>query len=257
MPVLVGTSGWQYADWRGRFYPANLPPRRWFEHLLEHFVTVELNVSFYRLPRRDVFAGWRERSPADAVITVKASRYLTHVRRLRDPAEPVARLMERASALESKLGPVLVQLPPDMRVDAAALATALDCFPTGTRVAVEPRHESWWSVDVRAVLEARNAALVWSDRNEQPVSPLWRTGDMGYLRFHHGSADPRPRYHRTGLRTWVERIASTYDDTEDVFAYFNNDPGCAATVDATVFADEVRRAGRRGSRVPDYPDWTS
>ncbi len=114
MTVLIGTSGWQYASWKEPYY-AGVPQRRWFEHLLTGFRTVELNVSFYRLPKRETFAGWRERSPADAVVTVKASRYLTHIKRLRDPGPSVALLMERAGALGAKLGPVLVQLPLDLR----------------------------------------------------------------------------------------------------------------------------------------------
>ncbi len=218
--------------------------------MLADFVTVELNVSFYRLPRREVFAGWRSRSPEDAVITVKASRYLTHIRRLREPAEPVARLMDRASALGPKLGPVLLQLPPDLRADPAALAETLGCFPPTVRLAVEPRHPSWWSDDVRRVLTERGAALCWADRKAAPVTPLWRTADWGYLRLHEGKARVRPFYGRRSLVTWAERIASAYADTEDFFVYFNNDPGCAAVDNAITFAHEVRRLGRTATRVP-------
>lgn len=249
MPVLVGTSGWQYADWRGRYYPAGVPQTRWFEHVMRDFVTVELNVSFYRLPPREVFEGWRARSPADAVITVKASRYLTHIRRLREPAEPVARLMDRAARLGAKLGPVLLQLPPDMRADPAALAETLDCFPAGVRLAVEPRHPSWWTDDVRRVLTERGAALCWADR-KGPVTPLWRTADWGYLRLHEGRAAVWPFYGRRSLVTWAERIASAYADAQDFFVYFNNDPGCAAVDNAITFGREVGRLGRTATRVP-------
>lgn len=250
MPVLVGTSGWQYADWRRRYYPDRLPQTRWFEYLLGDFATVELNVSFYRLPRREVFAGWRSRSPADAVITVKASRYLTHIRRLREPAEPVRRLLDAAGGLGEKLGPVLLQLPPDLRADPAALEETLACFPAGVRVAVEPRHASWWTEDVRRLLTDRGAALCWADRKARPVTPLWRTADWGYLRLHEGAARLRPFYGRRSLLTWAERIASAYADGEDVFVYFNNDPGCAAVDNAITLAAEVRRLGRSATRVP-------
>jgi uncharacterized protein YecE (DUF72 family) len=250
MPVLVGTSGWQYADWRGRYYPAGVPQTRWFEHLMLDFVTVELNVSFYRLPRREVFEGWRARSPADAVITVKASRYLTHIRRLREPAEPVARLMDRANGLGAKLGPVLLQLPPDLKADPAALEETLGCFPDGVRLAVEPRHPSWWTDDVRRVLTERGAALCWADRKARPVTPLWRTTDWGYLRLHEGAAQVWPFYGRRSLLTWAERVASAYADHEDVFVYFNNDPGCAAVDNAITFGREVKRLGRTATRVP-------
>ncbi len=249
MPVLIGTSGLQYEDWRHRFYEG-VPQRRWFEHTLAWFQTLELNVSFYRLPRREVFAGWRRRSPDDAVIAVKASRYLTHVRRLSDPAGPVARLMDRASALGPKLGPVLIQLPPDLPADPPALAASLDCFPAGTRLAVEPRHQSWWSSEVHDLLASRGAALVWADRGGSPVSPLWRTASFGYVRFHHGDAQVPPNYHRRTLGTWATRIAEAYGAEDDVFVYFNNDGRCAAVDNAVTFAEEVHALGRTATRVP-------
>ncbi len=253
MPVLIGTSGWQYADWKARFYPERLPQRRWFEYAMDSFATVELNVSFYRLPKREVFDGWRERSPHDVAITVKMSRFLTHIKRLREPAEPVARLMGRADALGPKLGPILVQLPPDLPVDLPALDETLRCFPAGIRVAVEPRHPSWWTPDFRSLLEQRGAALVWADRKEAPVAPLWRTADWGYLRLHEGAAPVWPFYRRAALADWADRLAGTYSDDEDAFVYFNNDPGCAAVADAVTFAEEVSRRGRTGTRVPLRP----
>ncbi len=249
---LVGTSGWQYADWREPFY-AGVAQRRWFEHVLTAFRTVELNVSFYRLPKAEVFAGWRERSPADAIVTVKASRYLTHVKRLRDPGPSVQMLMERAGRLGPKLGPILVQLPPDLPVDTEGLAATLGAFPPGVRVAVEPRHDSWWCDEVRDVLVRHGAALVWADRKQRPLTPLWRTADWGYLRLHEGCADPWPFYRQPALDGWVERLAGTWPDTADVFVYFNNDPGCAAVHDAVHFAAAARDAGRSVSRVPDHP----
>jgi len=248
--VLIGTSGWQYEDWRHRFYEG-VPQRRWFEHVTSCFQTVELNVSFYRLPATTTFAGWCQRSPDDAIVSVKASRYLTHVRRLQQPGEPVARLMARAAGLESKLGPVLVQLPPNLEADLDGLAATLDAFPAGTRLAVEPRHESWWRDGVRAVLADRGAVLVWADRSGTPAGPLWRTASWGYVRMHHGDAPVSPNYHRHTLESWVERIAAAYADDEDVFVYFNNDGRCAAVDNAITFAEEVRRRGRTASRTPD------
>jgi uncharacterized protein YecE (DUF72 family) len=249
MAVLIGTSGWQYASWKQPYY-RGVPQRRWFEHVLADFRTVELNVSFYRLPKLEVFAGWRRRAPADAVITVKASRHLTHVKRLRDPAGSVALLMQRASALGEKLGPVLVQLPPDLTVDPDALAATLDAFPTGTRLAVEPRHESWWIDDVRQLLAARGAALVWADRKGRPIAPQWRTADWGYLRLHEGTAEPLPSYDRDTLAGWATRVTETYGEDEDVFVYFNNDGGCAAVDNAITYAEELDRLGRTRTRVP-------
>src|SRR6266498_3172291 len=148
MPVLVGTSGWQYRDWRGRFYPERLAPSRWLEHYASRFATVESNNAFYRLPEADTFAAWSDRTPPDFVMAVKASRFLTHVKRLRDPSEPVARFLGHAAYLGGKLGPVLLQLPPSLRADAGLLDATLACFPAGLRVAVEPRHQSWFSDQV-------------------------------------------------------------------------------------------------------------
>ncbi|MDG4787281.1 DUF72 domain-containing protein [Micromonospora sp. WMMD1102] len=247
--ILVGTSGWQYRDWRDRFY-TGLPQRRWLEHYAERFSTVEVNNAFYRLPERDVFAAWRARTPDDFCVAVKMSRYLTHVKRLREPAEPVARFLDRATALGDRLGPVLVQLPPNLPADVAALAEVLARFPAGVRVAVEPRHPSWWTAATRRVLERYGAALCWADRRGRPVTPLWRTADFGYLRLHEGRAEPRPRYGRTALRSWLDRIGTTYPGAEPVFVYFNNDPGGAAIVDAGALAALARHRGVPVSRTP-------
>src|SRR5438309_4183181 len=150
---------------------------------MHDFRTVEMNVTFYRLPRAEVFAGWYARSPDDAVITVKASRYLTHIKRLKDPQPSVDMLMDRIRPLGHKLGPILVQLPPDLQVDVGALDATLRAFPAGLRIAVEPRHQSWWNDDVRRCLEQHNAALCWADRMG-PIPLLCRTADWVYPRFH-------------------------------------------------------------------------
>jgi uncharacterized protein YecE (DUF72 family) len=244
MPVFVGTSGWQYKGWRGVLYPAGCPQRLWLEEYARHFSTVESNNAFYRLPERDTFAAWRDRTPEDFVMAVKTSRYLTHIKRLTDPAEPVGRLMEHAAGLGARLGPVLLQLPPTLRADAGLLDACLGCFPDGTLLAVEPRHDSWWTQEVRGVLERRGAALCWADVRARPTTPLWRTAAWGYLRFHEGIAQPWPRYGRQALATWAGRIAESWPDDAEVFAYLNNDPGGAAVLDAAAFVRAVRATGR-------------
>ena len=190
--MLIGTSGWQYKDWRPGLYPAGMPQRLWLEHYAERFATVEVNNAFYRLPERSTFEQWRSRTPADFRFAVKMSRYLTHIKRLKDPAEPVARFLSRADALGDKLGPVLLQLPPTLRADVAALDETLSQFPRHVQVAVEPRHETWWTDEVREVLTRHGAALCWADRLGRPVTPLWRTAGFGYLRMHEGRAKPWP-----------------------------------------------------------------
>lgn len=249
MTLYVGTSGWQYKDWKGLLYPPDVPVRRWLEEYTGHFATVEINNAFYRLPERETFASWAERVPPDFVVAVKASRYLTHIKRLKDPEEPVRRLMSHAAGLGARLGPVLLQLPPTLRADAGLLDASLSCFPSGTRVAVEPRHASWWTPDVREVLRARGAALCWADVRSRPVTPLWRTTDWGYVRFHEGRAHPWPHYGRRALETWLDRIATTWPDHADVYAYFNNDPGGAAVENAALFGRTARQAGLRVTRT--------
>jgi uncharacterized protein YecE (DUF72 family) len=247
MPVLIGTSGWQYADWKPLLYP-DVPQRLWLERHAELFATVEVNNAFYRLPKREVFEAWRARTPGDYVITVKASRFLSHIKRLRDPEEPVARLMDRVAGLGPKLGAVLLQLPPTLQRDTELLDHCLGCFPAGTRVAVEPRHDSWWDPATREVLERRGSALVWADSFGTAVAPLWRTTDWGYFRLHHGPGDAWD-YGSKLVRRWAEQIADTWDDDEDVYAYTNNDPTGAALRDARHLGEAFEDLGRTTSRL--------
>ena len=250
MPVLIGTSGWQYADWRGRFYPRRLPQSQWLRHYAERFRTVEVNNAFYRLPEADTFRRWRDATPDDFVIGVKASRYLTHVRRLRDPAEPVERLMSRAQELGVKLGPVLLQLPPNFRADLPALRSTLEVFPRTVRVAFEPRHESWHTDATFALLEEFRAAFCLSDAPGRR-SPVRRTAGWGYLRLHEGGATPAPCYGRAALGTWARRLAELWGEGDDVYVYFNNDRGGCAVRDAHRFALAVTKVGLVSTRVPN------
>ena len=240
MQVRVGTSGWQYRDWRDTFYPPDVPQRRWLEYYASQFATVENNGTFYRLPPRETFAGWRERVGEGFVMTVKASRYLTHVRRLRDPAEPVRRLLDAAAGLGDRLGPVLLQLPPDLQAAPRLLDECLRQFPPEIRVAVEPRHESWWASQVRDVLAARNAALCWADRKGATITPLWRTADWGYLRFHEGDGAPWPRYRESSLQSWADRIAATWPQEPQ-------EPRATCTSTSTTTAAAPRPATQPGS----------
>jgi uncharacterized protein YecE (DUF72 family) len=255
MPLLVGTSGWQYRDWRDTFYPDGVPLAHWLEYYATTFPTVENNGTFYRLAAPQTFADWRARTPDGFLMAIKASRYLTHVRRLREPAEPVARLLAAAAQLKDRLGPVLVQLPPTMQADHAALdecllqfsqqaARELDQAGKPIRVCVEFRHQSWWTPQTRQVLERHNAALCWSDRGGRPQEPLWPTADWGYLRLHEGAAEPWPRYGKQALRGWLRRIGETWPADADVFAYFNNDQHGAAVQDANALIAIAGRAGR-------------
>jgi len=255
VPIRIGTSGWQYRHWRGVLYPPGVPQRRWLEHYAQQYATVENDGTFYRLPTRETFAHWRARTPDGFVMAIKASRYLTHIRRLRDPAEPVERLMRAASGLGPRLGPVLLQLPPNMFADPARLGACLEAFaksdPTGAvRVAVEPRHSSWWSDEIRQVLAGHGAALCWADRFDRPLSPLWRTASWGYLRLHEGSAEPWPRYAAATLNSWLDRINEAWPGDAPVYVYFNNDQHGAAIADSAAFASLGRHAGLAVTRTP-------
>lgn len=248
MSLLVGTSGWQYKDWRGPVYSDGVPQRDWLALYSRRFATVEVNNAFYRLPERSVFERWQTETPPGFVVAVKVSRYLTHIKRLRDPAEPVDRLVRRAAGLGDRLGPYLVQLPPTLKAAPDLLDACLRAFPRDARVAVEPRHETWWSDEVRAILERRGAALCWADRLGRPITPLWRTAPWGYLRLHEGTASPRPAYGRSALSTWLDRLDAAWPCAreDDVFVYFNNDRGGAAIRNAGAL---VRTAGNRGFDV--------
>jgi uncharacterized protein YecE (DUF72 family) len=206
--VLIGTSGWQYRDWRGAFYDPSISTSRWLEAYAATFVTVEANGTFYRLPERRTFQDWDARTPVSFEFAVKASRFLTHVRRLQEPKAAVDRLLDRASGLGSKLGPVLVQLPPTMRCDLARLDEALGAFPPSVRVVVELRHESWLKDETAELLRRHGAATCLADRLGV-LEPRWRTSDWGYIRFHEGRAQPWPRYGRDALRRWADGLPSS------------------------------------------------
>jgi len=223
-PVHVGCSGWVYPHWRGIFYPKEVPQRRWLAYYAEHYDTVEINNTFYRLASPSAVEGWVEHSPPGFVFAVKASRYLTHVKRLKTLDPYVKRFYEPLEALTAtnKFGPILWQLPPNFHRDDDRLAGALAALPTG-RHAFEFRHASWFVDDVYAQLREHNVALVIGDESSRWVStPPVRTADWTYIRLHHGSRGRHGNYSKSEIDTWARRIAQWRRDTE-VYAYFNND----------------------------------
>ena len=236
MAIMVGTSGFDYRDWRGPFYPRFIPSSERLAFYAEHFATVELNVTFYRMPAVSAFRGWRDAVPEGFVFAVKASRYLTHIKRLAEPQGSVEYLMERASILGDRLGPILLQLPPNLEIDLERLDRTLEAFGKKTRVAVEPRHKSWFVPELCDLLRARDAAFVLADRFG-PITPLWATSGWFYLRMHQGSATPRPCYGDTALRSWVERLGALPGRPRDGFVYFNNDHRACAVANGRAFED--------------------
>jgi uncharacterized protein YecE (DUF72 family) len=222
-PVHIGCSGWNYKDWRERFYPKGLPARRWLEHYADHFDTVEVNNTFYRLPTLSAVEGWAEQSPPRFVFTVKASRYLTHIKRLTDLDRGVERYYERIQPLidAKKLGPVLWQLPGNFQRDDDKLRNALKALPKG-RHCFEFRHPSWFVDEVYELLRKKRVALVIGDHPERPFQSYEMTANWTLVRFHYGHRGRDGNYSARELEEWAKRIGAWREHTE-VFAYFNND----------------------------------
>jgi uncharacterized protein YecE (DUF72 family) len=223
--LRIGCSGWNYGHWRnGVFYPPRMPPRRWLAFYAEHFDTVEVNATFYRLPRPSAVQGWVEGSPADFLFAVKMSRYVTHVKRLTALEQSLTLFYERIAPLvrSPKLGPVLWQLGPHFRRDDDRLAAALDQLPPG-RHAWEFRHETWFADPVYELLRAHGAALVIGHNPKRPFQTHELTTDWTFLRFHYGARGRDGNYSERELEEWAQRIESWRDDGVDVYAYFNND----------------------------------
>ncbi|MDQ4130674.1 MAG: DUF72 domain-containing protein [Actinomycetota bacterium] len=222
-PVWVGCSGWNYPDWRERVYPAGLPPRRWLERYSELFETVEVNSTFYRLASPGAVAVWLEQTPPRFVFSVKASRFLTHMKRLGDIDQGIVRFYDGIRPLveSGRLGPVVWQLPETFRRDDERLASALDRFPPG-RHCLEFRHASWFAPDVYSLLRERGAALVIGDHPARPFQAQERTADWTFVRFHFGRRGRDGNYSETELEEWRRRLQA-WRATTEVFAYFNND----------------------------------
>ncbi|MDQ6893242.1 MAG: DUF72 domain-containing protein [Acidobacteriota bacterium] len=227
----VGCSGWQYRHWRRDFYPANLPASRWFDHYAERFDTVEINNSFYRLPESSVFEAWRRRAPRGFLYAVKASRYLTHNKKLKDPEEPIERFFERAGHLRGKLGPVLYQLPPGWKVNLDRLRAFLDLLPQRVRHVIEFRDPSWYAAPVLEALDRRGVALCLHDM--PGAAPERRSaGPFVYVRFHGYDERYGGRYSEERLEDWAGWLTGRVTEGRDVYAYFNNDSGGHAPRDA-------------------------
>jgi len=217
----IGTSGWHYDHWRDRFYPSGLPKSGWLGFYARHFNTLEVNNSFYRLPTENAFAHWRDSSPPGFTFAVKVSRFITHVKKLRDADEPLQTFLSRAGILGAKLGPLLYQLPPNLKRDDDRLASFLSLLPSDLQHAFEFRNESWFDEGVFRILRDHNAALCIYDMGSEP-SAVVATGDFAYFRFH-GSARMNGCYGDDELREWARKIARIGAEVKSVFVYFNND----------------------------------
>lgn len=227
--VRVGTSGYAYRHWRGILYPEGLPQRRWLERYARFFDTLEVNATFYRLPSAETVERWRDAVPRGFLFAVKGSRYLTHLKRLLDPAEGLRRFYRPVSRFGAKLGPVLWQLPPQLGPDLPRLDAFLSRLPAG-RHAVEFRDPAWYTAETCDVLDRHGAAFC--EHDAVPRAPPRATGGFRYVRFHGATGRYSGRYGGEALRPFAESYLDTAARGRDVFVYFNNDVGGHAVRDA-------------------------
>jgi uncharacterized protein YecE (DUF72 family) len=232
----VGCSGWQYRHWRGDFYDQRLPQSRWFGHYATVFDTVEINNTFYRLPEAATFARWSEAAPAGFLFAVKASRFLTHLKKLKDPEEPIQRFFERAGELGSHLGPVLYQLPPGWKLDLARLEHFLQVLPRDARHVLEFRDTSWYVEEVFALLRAAGVGLCLHDREGSASDRRW-TAPFVYVRFHGPTGNYAGGYSHARLAGWADWLNGQRRAGRDVYTYFNNDIGGHAPRDAVTLRE--------------------
>jgi uncharacterized protein YecE (DUF72 family) len=223
MTIRIGTSGWVYPHWRGLFYPRTLPTKQWFDFYAHEFDTVEVNNSFYRLPTAETFAAWRTQAPPGFCYAIKASRFLTHLKKLLAPEEPLQNFFERAQHLGPTLGPVLYQLPPHWHVNLERFEYFLAALPRGYQHVVEFRDASWLIEDIFQLMERYQVAHCLHDMSPLHV-PLRLTAPLVYIRFH-GHPTYSGDYSDHTLQTWAERLTTWHSEHPDIFVYFNNDVG--------------------------------
>ena len=225
MRILTGTSGYSYKEWKGHFYPADLKADGMLRYYGEHLKAVEINNTFYRMPKEEVLLDWAAQVPDGFTFVIKASRRITHIKRLKEVGEEVGYLLRTANVLGKRLGPTLFQLPPNLKKDLPRLTDFLAHIPKTWRAAVEFRHESWFDDETFAALRSHDVALVYSDEDEEKEPPFVSTAGWGYLRLRRGSYD---------LRSWVRRVKE--QAWSDAFVFFKHEDAGAGPRMAVEFA---------------------
>jgi len=241
--IHVGCSGWVYKHWRGILYPEGLAQRLWFERYAEEFDTVEINNSFYRLPPPSTFEKWRKQAPAGFCYAVKANRYLTQAKKLNDCEEPLERMMSAARHLGDRLGPMLYQLPPSMKISLERLETFLKILPQDVTSVFEFRDRSWYTEEVLAVLDRHGAGFVAHDMKGR-ASPRWASGRAAYVRLHGAAGKYWGRYSDEALLEWTDWALDQARQGRSVWCYFNNDIHGHAIHDARTMKSMVRQMNR-------------
>lgn len=229
--VYIGTSGWSYNHWRGAFYPPELPQTQWLTYYTTHFQTVEINNSFYQLPHQATFAEWQTKTPDGFLFAVKASRYITHMKKLREVQAPLTTLLTRADALGNKLGPILFQLPPRWAFNAERLAAFLALLPRQQRFTFEFRDATWFTEQTYELLAASRVAFCIYELAGK-FSPQIVTADFTYMRLHGPASAYQGQYTPAVLQTWAEQITHWRQQNKDVYCYFDNDQAGYAVQDA-------------------------
>ncbi len=237
--IRIGTSGWHYNHWTGLFYPDQLPKSKWFKYYAENFDTVEINNTFYQLPKQETFKNWHKQAPKNFLYTVKANRYITHIKRLKDPSESLERFFERVGILAENLGPVLYQLPPNFHKDLDRLKAFLHVLPEDRIAVFEFRHESWFSDDTYKLLSEFNAGFCIHDLAGVPT-PRVITADLIYVRFHGPTGKYQGNYSRPALQNWANWMKQHIKEVRSVYAYFNNDIHAYAVRNAKQLKEQFR-----------------
>lgn len=218
----IGTSGWHYKHWMGTFYPAELKPKDFIYYYLKFFRTLEINNSFYRLPNRQTFENWKKQVPPDFVFAVKASRYITHMKKLKDPHQPLADFLQNAQGLEEKLGPILFQLPPGWKLNIERFEEFLEALPKGLLYTFEFRNHSWYDDNVLQLLEKYKCAFCIYEL-EFHMSPIEVTTDFIYVRLHGPSWKYSGSYSDSKMEEWAHKCLEWNNAGKNVYFYFDND----------------------------------
>jgi len=241
----IGTSGWHYEHWRDRFYPEKLAKAKWLKFYAGHFDTVELNNSFYRLPSEDAFANWRDSSPANFTFAVKVSRFITHIKRLKDTGEAVEKFISRAIILGDKLAPLLYQLPPNMHRNDEVLESFLSTLPRGMKHVFEFRHQSWLEEGVLQILHKYKVGFCVFDMPSISC-PLIATADFAYIRFHGSAGLYSSCYSDEELASWAKILANLARNLKAIYIYFNNDIEGFAVRNAMTLRNYLSTPGAEG-----------
>ena len=229
--IHIGTSGWNYQHWKGVFYPEDLSQEAWFDYYQKHFKTVEINNTFYQLPEEETFRNWQEQSSNGFIYAVKANRYITHMKKLKDPAEPVENFLDRARILEENLGPILWQLPPRWHANPERLEDFVQSLPVDLEHVFEFRDPDWFQGKICEILERYEMIFCIHDK-EDVGCPDWITSEAVYLRFHGSHGDYRGEYGREKLQSRADQIRGWLERDCKIYAYFNNDQSGFALRDA-------------------------